>query len=166
VCIEDATSIILFLTATLTDIEWSTGSTANEIEVSADGIYFVSGSDDCGILQTDSIVVDFIDCEIDTTTNENPTTCFIQFPNAFSPNGDGFNEIFNPIANQLCLVENYQLQIYSRWGELIFSSNDINTGWNGIYKNIPQELGTYVYIADATLGGMDMQQTGTVTLVR
>ena len=166
VCIEDASSIILFLTATLTDIEWSTGSTANEIEVSADGIYFVSGSDDCGILQTDSIVVDFIDCEIDTTTNENPITCFIQFPNAFSPNGDGFNEIFNPVANQLCLVENYQLQIYSRWGELIFSSNDINIGWNGIYKNTPQELGTYVYIADATLSGMDMQQTGTVTLVR
>ena len=166
VCIEDASSIILFLTATLTDIEWSTGSTANEIEVSADGIYTVSGSDDCGILQTDSIVVDFVDCEIDTTTNEEPVTCFIQFPNAFSPNGDGFNDMFNPVVNQLCLVEQFELQIYSRWGELIFSSTDINIGWNGFYQNTQQEIGSYVFIAKATIDSMEMMQSGTVTLLR
>jgi gliding motility-associated-like protein len=166
VCIEDVTSINLLITAPLTDIVWSTGSTSNEIEVAFDGTYTVSGTDDCGIVQYDTIVVDFLDCIVDTTTTEDPTACFIKFPNAFSPNGDGFNEEFNAVTNQFCLVEQFELQIYSRWGELIFSSSDINIGWNGFYQNTQQEIGSYVYVAKATIDSMEMMQSGTVTLLR
>mgnify|MGYP000066470676 CR=1 FL=1 len=166
VCIEDLSSIDLIVTAPISDIEWSTGSTAADIEVSADGIYYVSGVDDCGILQSDTIIVDFIDCEIDTTDNTNTESCFIQFPTAFSPNGDGYNEVFNAVTNNNCNIENYTLLIYSRWGELIFTSTDANIGWDGYFKNIPQELGAYIYVAHATINAMDMQQSGTVTLLR
>jgi gliding motility-associated-like protein len=62
-------------------------------------------------------------------------------PNSFSPNGDGVNDKFFAIANQ---VEFIEMQIFNRWGQLVFQSNDINSKWDGRFKDTI-ELGLYVY---------------------
>lgn len=58
-------------------------------------------------------------------------------PNTFTPNNDGLNDVFLPIVLG---VENYSMEIYNRWGEKIFFTNNSRQGWNGYYKgNLCQE---------------------------
>ena len=71
------------------------------------------------------------------TKNYNP----IPVPNAFTPNDDGLNDEFKPLFS---IVNEYKMLIFNKYGEKIFESDDINRGWNGIYKGkIVQE--SYVY---------------------
>ena len=67
-------------------------------------------------------------------------------PNAFTPNGDGNNEVFKPV---LINYQNYELRIYNRWGELMFQTTDVNEGWDGTYNGSPVQQGVYLY--DITL---------------
>jgi len=66
----------------------------------------------------------------------------IAIPNAFSPNGDGQNDIFMP---KLYGVHNYSLRVYNRWGQQLFETNDPEQGWNGEFKGTLCTQGTYVY---------------------
>ena len=63
-------------------------------------------------------------------------------PNSFTPNNDGLNDIF--LAKGL-FIEEFSMEIYSRWGELLFYSTDLDDGWNGIYKGSLVPDGAYVY---------------------
>jgi hypothetical protein len=65
-------------------------------------------------------------------------------PNVFTPNGDHTNDVFKPLFYN-CDVSNYELNIYNRWGTLLYQSSDMLQGWDGKYKGIEQELGTYFY---------------------
>jgi len=82
----------------------------------------------------------------DTTTNclriEPEYTCYI--PNAFTPNGDDMNNVFAPKGQNI--VE-FTMRIFDRWGNMIFKSNSINDGWNGIVQNksIVVQEDVYVY---------------------
>ena len=67
---------------------------------------------------------------------------------------------------QMVMVLMMNLMFYNRCGALIFESIDINIGWDGIYNNIEQEIGTYVYVAEGNCEGVTVQLTGTITLVR
>lgn len=66
----------------------------------------------------------------------------LYFPNAFTPNSNGRNDVFAPKGYG---INTYELLIFDRWGELVFQSNDLYTGWDGFYKNklLPQDV--YVY---------------------
>jgi len=64
-------------------------------------------------------------------------------PSAFSPNGDGLNDVFKPT---LVNFEEYTLQIYNRWGEKIFESADAQDGWDGQYKGEKVQSGVYTYV--------------------
>ena len=68
-------------------------------------------------------------------------------PNAFTPNNDGLNDVFQPVGLFFGLEE-YNLSIWNRWGESIFESDDVEYGWNGRIQNsgehVPQ--GVYVYL--------------------
>ena len=55
----------------------------------------------------------------------------ILFPNAFSPNGDGRNDVFKPAYYSS--IESFKMEIYNRWGEKMFGTNDIETGWTGFF---------------------------------
>jgi len=69
-------------------------------------------------------------------------------PNSFTPDGDENNETFIPIFSNVDLVENYELQIYNRWGELVFESRDPLIGWDGISNNSKgfyHQTGTYTW---------------------
>lgn len=88
-------------------------------------------------------------------------------PNAFTPNGDGLNEVFTPKAVG---VKKYKMEIFDRWGEALFSTTDITVGWDGKSKKggdiLPQ--GVYIYKITVTLnnGGKAKLYTGHVTLLR
>ena len=87
-------------------------------------------------------------------------------PNAFTPNGDGFNDVFYVRAYN---ITDFELFIYNRWGEQIFVSNDINLGWNGKRYNNMQEaqIDTYVYKVFLTdILGKKHEATGLVTLIK
>lgn len=85
-------------------------------------------------------------------------------PNAFTPNNDGINDLFFGSGEA---VTDYNMQIFDRWGEVIFESNSMDHKWDGIYKGLPAEAGQYVYkfqIRDWK--GDDHQYSGGVNLLR
>lgn len=65
-------------------------------------------------------------------------------PNTFTPNGDGVNDEFLPSVLGVS-TDGYQLMIFNRWGQLIFETTDINTGWDGYYLGAPCQEDTYVW---------------------
>lgn len=72
-------------------------------------------------------------------------------PNSFSPNEDGINDVWKPIAGTID-VDNYKLSIYDRWGAKVFTTTDINEGWNGSMRGDGYylEAGVYTYIIKVT----------------
>lgn len=85
-------------------------------------------------------------------------------PNVFTPNGDGTNEIFTVGATG---VNNFQGMIFNRWGELLYTWNDVAGGWDGYYKGQVVSEGTYVYtITCFTECGKELVKRGAVTVVR
>jgi gliding motility-associated-like protein len=98
----------------------------------------------------------------------------IDFPNAFSPNTTGGNggvydarsfdnDVFFPIHNG---VLRYQLQIFNKWGELLFESNDVNRGWDGYYRGALAKQDVYVWKVRATfIDGQNKELSGDVTLI-
>ncbi|MFW5759410.1 MAG: gliding motility-associated C-terminal domain-containing protein [Cyclobacteriaceae bacterium] len=86
------------------------------------------------------------------------------FPTAFTPDGDGINDIFTAQGRYL---EFYELRIFNRWGEMIFFSNRIDQGWNGTYNGIEAPQGNYTYSATVVDNlGNDLSTAGTVLLIR
>jgi gliding motility-associated-like protein len=86
-------------------------------------------------------------------------------PNAFSPNGDGLNDVFRPvIMNQW--VELGDFSIYNRYGQRVYYSRDIQEGWDGTYNGQPAELATYFYIITFKIGDKSYTHKGDVTLTR
>lgn len=70
----------------------------------------------------------------------------LQVPNAFSPNGDNLNDTFRPIKNPIFEVANYKFKIYNKWGNEVFSTNDLIEGWDGQYKGQLCNVDTYFYL--------------------
>lgn len=86
----------------------------------------------------------------------------VTIPNTFTPNEDGNNDVFKPILN--CPVDEYRLQVYNRWGEVIFTTEDYRTGWNGEYGDSPVASGVYVY--RISLGKASKPHYGRISLLR
>lgn len=114
-------------------IEWQDGSTNRNFSVKEAGIYSVVVVDGACIF-SDSIAI---------ATRE----CFrfrVYAPTAFSPNGDGINdEFFIGIPPNMEIVS-YEMDVFDRWGSRVFTSGNINEGWNGLLDG--QELSTGVYL--------------------
>lgn len=99
----------------------------------------------------------------------------IEVPNAFSPNQSGGNggtfnsndmnnDVFHPVIKG---VDKYELNIFSRWGELLFVSKDINIGWDGYYKGKLCTQDVYVWkIIATTTDGKKLNKTGDLLLLR
>jgi gliding motility-associated-like protein len=87
-------------------------------------------------------------------------------PTAFSPNADGNNDLFRVKAKGVAV---YAMQVYNRWGQLIFEAADLSRGWDGRFKSQEQPAGTYVYVVRYAYFGKETQlleQKGTFTLIR
>jgi gliding motility-associated-like protein len=88
----------------------------------------------------------------------------IFYPSAFTPNGDGLNDSFVVYGQY---VEDFRMFIYNRWGELIFTTTDMDQGWDGTFNGKVVPEGTYVFNADLTdLTGRTYNRAGSVLLLR
>ncbi len=67
-------------------------------------------------------------------------------PNTFTPDGDQHNNVFLPIMTAGFSAESYEFYVYNRWGELIFESHDIRTGWDGTYSGRMSQVGIYTWV--------------------
>lgn len=86
-------------------------------------------------------------------------------PSAFSPNGDGVNDIFHVTARKLITLQEFK--IMNRWGQQIFETRDISKGWDGNFKGKMQDPGVYYYmIKVASPTGKTQFLKGDITLIR
>lgn len=105
-----------------------------------------------------------------SVSNEVKTTpaAVLYIPNAFTPNGDGLNETFGPKGEG---ITEFNMQIFDRWGTLIFESNDLTIQWDGYIHEEKAPVGVYVYKISAKGQGDEINnkkmisETGKVTLV-
>ena len=89
-------------------------------------------------------------------------TVFI--PNAFTPNGDGINDVFNIYGTG---IANYNLSIYDRIGEMVYQGDENSTGWDATFKGQPVNVGVFVYVVDITYDdGTRVNKKGDLTVVR
>ncbi len=89
-------------------------------------------------------------------------TVFI--PEAFSPNGDGQNDVLYVRGD---CIKTMQFDVFDRWGNRVFETSDKNIGWNGMYKGDAMNTGSYVYSITATMyDGTIVSKKGNVALVR
>ncbi|MEI9946211.1 MAG: gliding motility-associated C-terminal domain-containing protein [Chitinophagaceae bacterium] len=112
---------------------WSNGS--NDISMIAEkrGQYSLYAQNMCGNYRDTAVAVE---CE---------DKC-VQFPTAFTPNGDGKNDLYQ--AATFCPVPKYKLVIYNRNGELVYKTSDPKSGWNGYYNGKLQPNGAYIYYTE------------------
>ena len=88
----------------------------------------------------------------------------IYVPNAFTPNGDGKNDQVHVHSES---IQSMAFYIYDQWGELLFTSTNIQNGWDGTYKGAKEPVGVYVYSVQATMiDGRKVTKKGTITLLR
>jgi gliding motility-associated-like protein len=114
---------------------WQDGSTAQYLDVNDQGAFWVTvWNEFCQA--SDTILVQKQDCE---------ASLFI--PNCFTPNGDGYNEEFLVVAENL---ESFEMIIFNRWGQRLFETSDINDGWNGKVNGVLSPQGTYFYLVRFT----------------
>ncbi len=116
--------------------------------------YVVRVSNDVGCFDTDSIRVHVFKVNPD-----------LYIPNAFTPNGDGNNDVFRPIPLGMKIVDIFR--VYNRWGQMLYSGTGNGAGWDGSFAGKKQEAATYVWYAE----GVDytdkrIKRKGTVILIR
>ncbi len=118
------------------------------------GTYKVQVSDECGCSTTQDIELGI-----------KMTDCDIQMPTGFTPNGDKNNDVFRPAAYGK--VSDYKLQLYNRWGQLLFQTETPGEGWDGKYRGKDQPVATYVWqMFYKNQKGESKYLKGTVVLIR
>ena len=116
--------------------------------------YQLKVTDDNGCIGYDSISVRVFFVEPD-----------LYVPSAFTPDKDGLNETFKPIPIGMKSVDVFK--VFNRWGQLMYSSTNIEMGWDGKFKGIPQSPGTFVWYAEGeTYLGKKISKKGSVILIR
>ncbi|MCB9231829.1 MAG: gliding motility-associated C-terminal domain-containing protein [Bacteroidia bacterium] len=89
----------------------------------------------------------------------------ILIPNAFTPNGDGINDLFVPVYQGE--ISDYRLVIFDRYGRQIFSANNLNSAWDGTLHGQSVHSGVYIYgITFSDEKGQPQSRSGSITLLR
>ena len=86
--------------------------------------------------------------ELTATFSISITNSMLEMPNAFSPNGDGINDIYKAKENHKSIVE-FHAYIFNRWGQKIYDWTDINGGWDGTWNGKDVKDGTYYVLVKA-----------------
>lgn len=134
--------------------QWSTGETVRSIQVVQPGLYWLAVTDNRGCTGTDSIAV-----------YAKPCKPGVFFPTAFTPNGDGLNDVFKPML--FGVVQQYRFAVYNRWGKEVFYTNDPLKGWDGRVAGVLQPHTTFVWSCTYQLEGGDLKtERGTVVLIQ
>ena len=140
----------------MTDYQWNTGETSQTITVNHPGTYMVTATqDNCSVTSWYTIE----NCELN-----------IYLPNAITPgNGDGLNDYFCIHDKYKPMIEDFEIRIYTRWGELIYHSNDKDFKWYGVRNPHTGEIlinNIYTYLINFTDNrGIPYQITGSITVL-
>ena len=131
---------------------WQDGSTDTLYKVAQPGTYYVTGSNACGSY-VDSVMI-------------YKGVCVVHVPSAFTPNGDGTNDLFKVLGVEM--VDHFAFSIYNRYGRKVFETTDKTLGWDGTSHGVIQPVGTYVYQLGFRyiITGQSYRMDGTVTLIR
>lgn len=116
--------------------------------------YIVTGEDIYGCSNTDTI-----------TFGEIEQCCKFSYPNAFTPNNDGVNDGWRPV--RYANTDFYLLQIFNRWGQIVFSTNAPDDRWDGTLNGKKCDIGTYYYMLRAIcVAGKQETSQGEFILIR
>lgn len=151
VCLFSGRPVTITLPPGYDSYEWESGVEGNVYIIRYPGVYRVAVSNECGTVVHQTVAKE---CAVD-----------LYVPTAFTPNGDGQNDVFRlRQPNGQVLLE---FRIFDRWGGEIFATTDIMLGWDGTYKGQLQPVGAYVYfIRYKNINGIEKQLKGTVNLLR
>lgn len=114
-----------------TNYLWNNGSTNGSLVIHDAGVYIVTTTNNCGT-STDKYTVVFNECD-----------CGVYIPNTFTPDEDEFNQVFKIKTD--CSFYDFHLEIYNRWGEIVFESYDADEFWDGNYGIYKAQDGVYTY---------------------
>ncbi len=140
-------------------ITWQNGSKERSIDVNTEGVYMATIKNQCATW-TDTFRLFINHCGFE-----------VFVPNAFSPNGDGFNDVLRPFfKTDFIKIENYDFRLFNRWGSLVFASHNPNDAWDGTLKGVTCEPGVYVWSLTVRLmlnGKVQTKQlSGDVAIIR
>ncbi|MFN0033882.1 MAG: laminin B domain-containing protein [Saprospiraceae bacterium] len=137
--------------------EWGDGSQLANIEVTAPGVYTLRGETEHCIFE-DSVAVSFFTCKV----------CKLFVPNVFSPNDDGENDAWHAFLP--CRWLRFRLEVYDRWGSLVFAADDPAATWDGRIRGKDALAGVYVWQLEWDAELYDERKTwraeGDVTVLR
>jgi gliding motility-associated-like protein len=102
------------------------------------------GNYSLAVTNKDGCLIDSVHTTL--TLDVTPGCSIISVPNAFSPNGDGHNDVFRVIHSPY--QAGIRLKVYDRLGAMVFSSSGQNEGWDGTFRGKPQPAGTYVWLVE------------------
>ena len=135
---------------------WSTGETGKEVRLfNRSEKVWIEAWNDC-FYKTDTIDVTYEECD-----------CRIFVANTFTPNNDGVNDYFHPVTG--CYYEEFDLEVYDRWGNMIFKSDRANAKWDGTFqgRNMPEGVYTYqLRYKKYSWDELSSYEHGNVTLMR
>lgn len=126
------------------DYKWHDGSNQVNYFVRKPGTYSVTLSNSCATV-SDAIKIDYKECLLDLT-----------MPTAFTPNNDGKNDVYRIRSNHV--PTDYRMQIFNRYGQVVFESKDATKGWDGLIGTKPAVEGPYVCIVEYGFVGRRKQR--------
>ncbi|MBL7791095.1 MAG: gliding motility-associated C-terminal domain-containing protein [Saprospiraceae bacterium] len=142
------------------DYLWDNGDTTAVRSVTAAGVYALEVSNDCETVSQNVEVVPEVKGKLG----------IFYIPNVFSPNSDGINDLFQVFTGEGVQVEQFQLNVFDRWGNMLYSSEDYTAGWDGDYRSKAMNPGVYVWHLKAVVFRcgqlVGFEDKGDVTIVR
>ncbi|MGZ4043733.1 MAG: PKD domain-containing protein, partial [Bacteroidia bacterium] len=144
--------------APLSSWSWNFGNTNTSVAQNPSNVY-----SDKGIFPVQLAIKDGNGCA-DTIIKDIYVTLLPMVPSAFTPNNDGHNDILFVKGGPFVKMS---FRVYNNWGEILFTSDDQEKGWDGTFKGQPSPLGVYVWILDVELyNGNSVRKTGDVTILK
>jgi gliding motility-associated-like protein len=144
---------------------WNMGDGSGPLTVFEPGLYTYP------LYQLDEYTISLLVTAENGCTDSTDLTVFIDndviiyVPNAFTPDDDAYNQTFEPVIASI--IDQYNLLIYNRWGEIIFESFNKNVGWDGTYNGVRVQDGTYTWqITISTNGTNKIVKYGHVSVIR
>ncbi len=153
ICDDESTELSVVLNDD-ESIEWSNGDETSVLTVFDAGVYIATVTNQCGSV-SDTVEVVETECE-----------CNYFIPNAFTPNGDNLNDVFQPRLSSS--ISNVRVQVFNRWGNLVFEEEGATFSWDGIYegKPVPSDVYSYYVEMDCDVDGQTLIQKGALTILR
>ncbi|HUH75048.1 MAG TPA: PKD domain-containing protein [Chitinophagales bacterium] len=151
VCSSQEILLQLNYTSAFDSIIWSTGD--------RDTLNIMLKSD----IKNVTVKIFYKGCEVENSIQV-IEKCEIIIPQVFSPNGDGVNDYFNIVSNN---IESFELSIYNKWGKLIFYTNDLNHSWDGTSGGHMMPTDNYIYYTKGIkVDGQSFELRGSVLLIK